>query len=193
MNFFFGGKPSETSAIKGIIDLIDNPETVQTMDIDQQIVYTENQYYKGISSVLDFTDQFKESYGNFRPKYVEITIENCTPQLTKSIDVYYLHTPILGTPNYEEMKSFKGHTVFNESCTIINKQPYMTSYQLFPQSDLVQYAGKSQFTNFNTVYQSRTGGVCIGQLFIVPILKEDIHDKIIFNLNIKIKYTFREY
>lgn len=163
MSFFFGGssKSSTKQEVDQIFSAINGIEESQQAKIVTNITLSENDihgYYK--LNILDF---FTEQYANVRPKCLEIILNNYNDNLTESIDVYYLHTPIRDDDlDINKLSQFANHFQFTKKTTIKNPQPYLTYCQVNEDGEVMD-VDISQTTNVNLV-PNRTPFMSLGAL-----------------------------
>lgn len=188
MSFLFGGttKPN-TTAINAVIEQIDGADKLQELTYTTQLEFKTAENSKDyVINVLDF---FENTYGNLRPKALEVRVKNYSEKEVSAINAWYLHTPVPKQYlNYQTMSQFQTHSEFVDTLQFSNTSPYMTLCN-YDQGGL-QDIDVSQITNVNVV-PYRKMFVSLGQL--VFQLQRKVPGPVTLELTFKLKYTLKQY
>lgn len=190
MSFFFGSSSKQStkqeidqvfSAIQGIEDS-QQAKIVKTITFDTTDIHA---YYK-----LNLLEMLEPQYANVRPKALEIIINNYNSDLTETIDVWYLHTPLRDEDlDVSKLSHFSNHVQFNKKTTIKNPQPYLTYCQTNDEGDIID-VDISQSTNVNLL-PDRAPFMALGALIFQ--LNRITSGEITLELTINLMYSIKKY
>ena len=183
----FGG--SSKKEIDTVFEILQGKEDIQKSNITTILNFENNEvygYYK-----INLCDFFQPCYANIRPKSFTISILNLNDNLTETINVYYIHTPLKDDDlDLNKLSQFTNHVQFNKKVTIENKQPYLTFCQT-DEKDRITNVDISQVTNVNLTFKNEDLFMSLGALIFQLTRKEN--GPISIQLSIDLFFNAKKY